>query len=79
MSRIFAFIEHKGGVVEDTATELAAAAKKIDASAVPIAVVTGWGPELDTVSSSLCKIFPEVWKISRPELSFPTPSWCGKR
>jgi len=33
MAQIFAYIAHKGGVVDDTAAELAVAARKIDASA----------------------------------------------
>ena len=33
MARIFAYIAHKGGVVDDSAFELAAAAKKIDPTA----------------------------------------------
>ena len=37
MPRIFAYIVHRGGVAEDSAAELAAAAKKIDATAVPTA------------------------------------------
>ena len=43
MARIFAYIAHKGGAVDDSAAELAAAAKKIDATALPTAIVTGWG------------------------------------
>ncbi len=31
MARIFAYIVHRGGVVEDSAAELLAAARKIDA------------------------------------------------
>ena len=34
MSRIFAYIAHKGGVADDSALELIAAAKKIDASCI---------------------------------------------
>ena len=34
MARIFAYIVHKAGVADDSAAELAAAAKKIDAAAV---------------------------------------------
>ena len=34
MARIFAYIVHKGGVADDSAAELAAAAKKIDADCV---------------------------------------------
>jgi len=41
MARIFAYISHKHGVADDSALELIAAAKKIDASATPTAIVTG--------------------------------------
>ena len=53
MARIFAYIEHKGGVADDSAAELLAAAKKIDPAASPTAVVTGWGADLDSVCNSL--------------------------
>ncbi len=53
MARIFAYIVHKGGVVDDSAAELVAAAKKIDAAASPTAIVTGSGAELDAVCDSL--------------------------
>jgi electron transfer flavoprotein alpha subunit len=48
MARIFAYIVHKGGVADDSAFELAAAARKIDPAASPTAIcVTGWGADLD--------------------------------
>ena len=47
MPRIFAYIVHKDGVVDDSATELAFAARKIDPSASPVAILTGWGAGLD--------------------------------
>ena len=49
MPRIFAYIVHKGGVADDSAAELAAAARKIDAAQSPTAVVTGWGADCDAV------------------------------
>ena len=63
-ARIFAYIVHKAGVVDDSAAELAAAAKKIDAAASPIAVVVGSGAELDAVCESLRASYSEVWKIA---------------
>ena len=42
-ARIFAYIVHKGGVVDDSAAELLAAAKNIDPAASPTAIVTGSG------------------------------------
>ena len=44
MAQIFAYIIHKNGVADETAGELVAAAKKIDASASITAIVTGWEP-----------------------------------
>ena len=56
MARIFAYIAHKGGVADDSAAELLAAAKKIDAAASPTAIVTGWGAELDAVCDSPARL-----------------------
>ncbi len=53
MPRIFAYIVHRGGVADDSAAELIAAAKRIDPAASPTAILTGWGPNLDTACSSL--------------------------
>ena len=48
-NRIFTYIVYKSGVADDTAGELAAAARKIDPSQPATAIVTGWGADLDTV------------------------------
>ena len=66
---IFAYIVHRAGVADDTAAELAAAAKKIGAA--PIAVVTGWGVELDSVCESVRNTYTEVWKIASESLVYP--------
>jgi len=71
MPRIFAYIVHKYGVADDSATELAAAARKIDAAQSPAAVVTGWGAECDAVCESLRACFGEVWKIANEALAYP--------
>jgi electron transfer flavoprotein alpha subunit len=78
MARIFAYIEHKGGVADDSAVELAAAAKKIDAAAAPTAVLTGWGADLDAVSSALCASYSEVWKIANEALAYPNAELVRK-
>ena len=52
MARIFAYIVHKVGVADDSATELVAAAKKIDPAASPTDIVTGCGADLDAVCST---------------------------
>ncbi len=78
MARIFAFIEHKSGVVSDTAGELLAAAKKIDPSATPTAIVAGSGPELEAACQSLCASFHEVWKIASEALAYPNAELIRK-
>lgn len=78
MARIFAYIEHKCGVADDTAAELAVAAKKIDSSDLPIAIVTGFGPELDVVCNSIRDSYREVWKIAKEELAYPNAELVRK-
>src|SRR5271166_4571806 len=78
MARIFAYIVHKGGVADDSAAELVAAAKKIDAAASPTAVVVGWGPELDAVCESLRTSFAEVWKIANQAIAYPNAELVRK-
>jgi electron transfer flavoprotein alpha subunit len=71
MPRIFAYIVHKCGVADDSAAELVAAAKKIDATAVPTAILTGWGQDLDAACSSLGSSFAEIWKVANEALAYP--------
>ena len=71
MSRIFAYIVHRGGIVDDSAAELLKAAISIDASAVPTAIVTGFGAELDTACRSLQTSFAEIWRVSNEVLGYP--------
>ena len=53
MARIFAYIVHRRGVADDSAFELAAAARKIDAAASPTAILTGWGADLDAACDAI--------------------------
>ena len=69
--RVFAYIEHKGGTADDTAAEMLAAAKRIDAAAAPVAVVTGAGAELDAACAAAAAMYPEVWKIGNEALAYP--------
>ncbi len=71
MAQIFAYIVHKDGVADDTALELVAAAKKLDASVDAIAVVTGSGAELDTVCNDVAASYKEVYKIDNEALAYP--------
>jgi electron transfer flavoprotein alpha subunit len=71
MAQIFAYITHKGGVADDTALELAAAAKMIDGAAAVTAVVTGSGATLDQVCAAMTGSFSEVWKVDNAALAYP--------
>jgi electron transfer flavoprotein alpha subunit len=78
MARIFAYIVHKSGVSDDSAAELAAAARKIDGNASPVAVVTGWGTDLDAVCESLRTSYGEVWKVANQALAYPNAELVRK-
>jgi electron transfer flavoprotein alpha subunit len=71
MARIFAYIVHKRGVVDDSAFELAAAARKIDPTASPTAILTGWGADLDAACDALRASYAEIWKIANEALAYP--------
>jgi electron transfer flavoprotein alpha subunit len=71
MARIFVYIAHKAGVVDDSAVELLEASRNIDAAAAPIAVLAGNGPDLDAACNSLKPLYPEIWKIAHEGLAYP--------
>ncbi|MGE5361420.1 MAG: electron transfer flavoprotein subunit alpha/FixB family protein [Bacteroidales bacterium] len=71
MARIFAYIEHRNGIADESAGELPAAAARIDASSAPIAVLTGSGAALDAACAVLAGAFEEVWKIESDALAYP--------
>lgn len=71
MTQIFAYIIHKNGVVDDTAGELAAAAKKIDAAGSLTAIVTGWGEEVDAVCTALSTSYSEIWTVANEAIAYP--------
>lgn len=71
MTRVFTYILHKGGVVDDSATELVAAARRVAPDMAATAIVTGWGPDLDAVCKSLSSCFTETWMIAHQDLAYP--------
>ena len=72
MPRIFAYIIHRGGVVDDSASELLAAARKIDAFASPTAIVVGYGcGSRCCLRVALRSTFGEIWKIANEALAYP--------
>jgi electron transfer flavoprotein alpha subunit len=78
MARIFAYIVHKAGVADDSAAELIAAAKKLDPAATPTAVVIGWGPDCETVCSTLRASYGEIWRIANEALAYPNAELIRK-
>jgi electron transfer flavoprotein alpha subunit len=56
-------------VLDDTALELLAAAKKIDANADVTAIVTGKG--IDDVCAKVAESYKSVWKVDNDALSYP--------
>jgi len=78
MARIFAYIVHKGGVVDDSAFELATAARKIDPAASPTAILTGWGANLDAACKTLSASYPEIWKIANEAFAYPNAELIRK-
>ncbi|HKH99667.1 MAG TPA: electron transfer flavoprotein subunit alpha/FixB family protein [Candidatus Sulfotelmatobacter sp.] len=71
MARIFAYIVHRGGAADDSAAELLAAARNIDSTVSPIAIVVGWGADLDAACDSLRASYSEIWKIANEALAYP--------
>ena len=70
-AQVFAYIEHKNGVADDTALELISAAHKIYPDGAVSAIVTGSGVDLDTVCSDLSASYSEVWKFDHEALAYP--------
>lgn len=68
MAQVFAYVSHKNGVVDDTAKELLAAAKKFSDAPVTGIVV---GSGVDAVAAEAAKIFGEVYKIDNAALAYP--------
>lgn len=71
MRRIFTYIQHRGGVIDDSAAELLAAAKKIDSNASPIAILSGCGADLEAACGSARSVYGEIWKVSHEALTYP--------
>jgi electron transfer flavoprotein alpha subunit len=78
MAPIFVYVVHKAGVPDDSAAELLAAAGRIDSAQSPVAVVTGWGTELDAVCNTLAASCREVWKIAAETLAYPNAELVRK-
>lgn len=71
MPRILVYISHKAGVPDDSALELFAAARAIHPTTAPVAIVTGFGAELESACTALRSSYPEIWKLSHEALAYP--------
>jgi len=71
MADIFAYIEHNQGVVDDSALELLAVAKKIFPDAAVTAIIMGSGGDLDKVCNDMAASYNAVWKVDNAAFSFP--------
>jgi len=65
-------------VVDDSALELAAAARKIDPTASPTAILTGSGAGLDAACNALRASYSEIWKITNEALAYPNAELIRK-
>lgn len=70
-ARIFAYVTHSDGVPDDCAAELFAAAKKLDPSASPTAIVSGSAAQAERAAGILRALYPEVWKVASESLIYP--------
>jgi len=71
MPRIFTYIQHNGGVVDDSAGELLAAAKAIDKNVLPTAILSGCGTDLEAACGAVRPLYRETWKVNHEALSYP--------
>jgi electron transfer flavoprotein alpha subunit len=69
--QVFAYIENKDGVADDTALELISAAKKISPDASPTAIVTGSGAHLDALCNEIAASYQQIWKYDNEALAYP--------
>lgn len=68
MGQVFAYLNHKNGVLDDSAMELINAAKAIS-STPATAIVVGSG--IDAVATAAAAIFPNVVKVDNAALAYP--------
>ena len=79
MARIFAYIEHRNGTADDSASELAAAARKIDAGRFPYRHCDRLGRRSGCgLPTALCASYGQVWKIAKEALAYPNAELVRK-
>jgi electron transfer flavoprotein alpha subunit len=68
-AKIFVYVAHKDGKADDSALELATAAKTLFPGSSPVALVAGSGA--DAVCQEAAASFGEVWKFDQAALAYP--------
>jgi electron transfer flavoprotein alpha subunit len=68
-ARIFVFVAHKDGRADDSALELATAARTLFPGCTPVALVAGSG--VDAVCQEAAASFSEVWAFDHVALTYP--------
>lgn len=68
-AKIFVYVAHKDGKADDSALELANAARTMFSGTAPIALVAGSG--VDAVCGEVAALFAEVWKFDQAALGYP--------
>ena len=71
MADIYAYINHKDGLADDSALELITAARKIDPGAAATAIVTGSGANVDQVADAMADSYAKVLKFNLDALAYP--------
>jgi len=69
--QVFAYVSHRQGKADDSASELAKAADNIFGDTAVTAIVTGAGAELDAVCNEMAGFYKEVWKFDNEALAYP--------
>ena len=78
MNRIFVFVMQRNGIADDAFAELLQAAKRIDATQAPTAIVLGSSSSVHAACDSLRLSFAEVWKVSDDALAYPNAELVRK-
>jgi electron transfer flavoprotein alpha subunit len=68
-ARVFVYVAHSEGRMDDTVLELATAAQRLITGSNPTAIVAGSG--VDAVAREAADSFGEVWKLDREALAYP--------
>ncbi len=71
MAAIFVYITHKNGTADDSAFELAAAAKAIDGAGAANAIVLGSAADVEKVAAQVAPFFAEVLTVANEALEYP--------